>query len=171
MRIAQFRPIDVANGYGIRSSLFVSGCHHACPGCFNLEYQDFSYGQAWSQDLEEEILEKLRQPQIQGLTLLGGEPMEFGQELAEILIRLRSQLAVEGLDKDVWVYSGYTFEEICADAKKKLLLDQCDVLVDGLFVESLKDPALSFRGSSNQRVIDLKKTRLAGQIELLDVDK
>lgn len=155
MRLAQFRPYDVANGPGIRSSLFVSGCSHACPGCFNEEYQDYSYGEVWSKEMEEEVIDQLRKPEVQGLTLLGGEPMEHAKDLYFILQRIQEVLRAERLEKDFWIYSGYTLEEILADSDKAKLLSLCDVLIDGLFVDELKDPSLAFRGSSNQRVINL----------------
>lgn len=159
IRVAQFRPYDIANGPGVRSSLFISGCKHHCPGCFNGAYQDFTYGEAWNEDWEEKVFQQVRKKEIQGLTLLGGEPMEGAGELSQILERIQARLKKEGLEKDFWVYSGYRLEEILEDPDKKHLLFLCDVLVDGLFVEALKDPSLVFRGSSNQRIIEIKKLK------------
>lgn len=159
MKVAQFRPYDIANGEGVRCSLFVSGCRHHCPGCFNGEYQDFDYGQEWDENWEEIVYGQLRRPEIQGLTLLGGEPMEHAAALSSILRRLQARLREEGIEKDFWVYSGDTYEQILKSKEKKSLLDCCDVLVDGLFVEALQDPSLAFRGSSNQRLIHLREKK------------
>lgn len=157
MRVAQFRPYDIANGYGIRCSLFVAGCSHNCPGCFNQAYRDFSYGELWSDNIENQVLTQLMKDEIQGLTLLGGEPMDHAKDLTEILLRLRKQLYEKGLNKDIWIYSGYTLEQILADETKKSLLLLCDVLIDGLFEIDKKSPDLPFRGSANQRLIVLSE--------------
>ena len=160
MYYAQFRPYDVANGPGIRCSLFVSGCTHNCPGCFNGDYQRFNYGQKWNDEIEKQVLDQMSLEQIDGLTLLGGEPMQNTAGLIPLLEHLRQFLADHNLEgkKDIWVYSGYTYEQILADPNRLALLKLCDVLVDGLFVEELKDLNLRFRGSSNQRIIDIHKS-------------
>lgn len=162
MRYAQIRPFDVANGEGIRVSVFVTGCTHRCPGCFNEAYQDFDYGQEWTAETTRQLIRYLQSPAVSGLTLLGGEPMQ-NFELTEVLREVK-----QVVDKSIWVYSGYTYEEILAHPKRKAMLDECDVLVDGLFVEALKDLRLKFRGSSNQRLIDLRETRAKGKLVLLD---
>lgn len=169
MNIAQFRPYDIANGLGIRCSLFVSGCNHHCPGCFNQSYQDFSYGEPWSQEIEEQLKTQLAKPEVDGLTLLGGEPMEHATDLTEILKRIKRQMPSDQKAKNIWIYSGYTFEQIKSDPPKLKLLQQCDVLVDGLFIEALKNPQLAFRGSSNQRIIDIKQSLQTGNIVLYDL--
>lgn len=149
---------DVANGIGVRVSLFVSGCRRHCPECFNIEAQDFKYGQLFT-DKEVELIEsKLQLPHVQGLTLLGGEPMELENviELWPLCQYLKNQYP----DKDIWCYTGYTFEELWVrenNATRKLL-GYIDILVDGDYQKDKHDLSLRFRGSSNQRIIDIKKT-------------
>lgn len=155
MRYAQIRPLDVANGEGIRVSFFVTGCRFNCPGCFNKAYQDFTYGQVWTDAQTQEVIDALKAPYIQGLSVLGGEPFQNTEDLLPVLKNIRSSMREE---QNIWIYSGYTFEELMEDDLKKEMLSLCDVLVDGLFVLALKDLRLKFRGSSNQRIIDLKKT-------------
>ncbi|MDO5734110.1 MAG: anaerobic ribonucleoside-triphosphate reductase activating protein [Eubacteriales bacterium] len=157
MRYAQIRPYDVANGEGIRVSIFVTGCTHRCPECFNEAYQDFNFGQEWTDETTQEVISYLERPEISGLTLLGGEPMQ-NLYLAEILRKLRARV-----DKSVWIYSGYTYEQIIEHPGRRALLEECDVLVDGLFVLALRDLKLRFRGSSNQRIIDIKESLRAGE--------
>lgn len=163
MHYGQMRQYDIANGTGIRSTVFVTGCSRHCVNCFNPEYQDPAAGQEWTEKETKQLLEWLQAPTNSGLTLLGGEPMENTQDLTALVKTVKAALP----HKSVWVYSGFTYEEIMADAKKKKLADVCDVLVDGPFVDALKDPGLYFRGSSNQRVIDLQKTRASGKVTLL----
>ena len=152
MRYAQIRKMDIANGEGIRVSIFVTGCTHKCKGCFNGAYQDFAFGEIWTDDTTKEVINYLKNDVIDGLTLLGGEPMQ-NLGLIDILRKIK-----EEVEKSIWIYSGYTFEQIISDEKKLALLKECDVLVDGLFVEDLLDLKLRFRGSSNQRIIDIKKS-------------
>lgn len=163
MHYAQMRQYDIANGPGIRSTVFVTGCSRHCYNCFNPEYQDFGAGKEWTGKEMEALLGWLRSPTNSGLTLLGGEPMENAEGLVPMVRAIKEEMP----QKSVWVYSGFLYEEIMADEKKRALLDLCDVLVDGPFVDSLKDPGLYFRGSSNQRVIDLHQTREAGTVCLL----
>ena len=163
MKYANFKEYDIANGPGIRFSLFVSGCTHHCKGCFNPETWDFNYGKPFTKDVEDFILKEVGHEFYEGMTLLGGEPMENTDGLTQIVQNVKQAMP----DKSVWVYSGFTYDEIIQDPQKKALLDVCDVLVDGPFVDDLKDPGLYFRGSSNQRVIDLKATRTSGQITLV----
>ncbi len=163
MHYGQMRQYDIANGPGIRSTVFVTGCSRHCVNCFNPEYQDPAAGQKWTEKEMKQLLEWLQAPTNGGLTLLGGEPMENTADLTDLVKTVKAALP----HKSVWVYSGFTYEEIMADAKKKALADVCDVLVDGPFVDALKDPGLYFRGSSNQRVIDLQKTRASGKVTLL----
>lgn len=157
------RQYDIANGPGIRSTIFVTGCSRHCFNCFNPEYQDPRAGQEWTDKEMKQLLSWLSAPTNSGLTLLGGEPMENTDGLTQIVQNVKQAMP----DKSVWVYSGFTYDEIIQDPQKKALLDVCDVLVDGPFVDDLKDPGLYFRGSSNQRVIDLKATRTSGQITLV----
>lgn len=150
MNYAQMRKYDIANGLGIRATLFVSGCTHQCPGCFNEAYQDFSYGKLWNEEAEETFMSYVRDANVHGVSILGGEPMQQDASLAALLKRIKEETG-----KNIWIYSGDTFENIIKDPLKKEILQYCDVLVDGPFVEALKDLHLRFRGSSNQRIIDV----------------
>lgn len=151
MNYAQIRKYDVANGPGIRTTIFVTGCTHNCKECFNKEYQDFNFGDPWTDKETEMVKDYLNQPEVAGLTLLGGEPFQNVEGLVPLLKEIR-----KSTDKDIWIFSGDTFETIRADEKKFELLKLCDVLVDGPFVNELKDLRLKFRGSSNQRIIKIK---------------
>ena len=161
---AQIRPLDVANGPGIRVSIFVAGCTHNCPGCFNQEYMDFNYGDPWTEAQTQQVIEALSNPVIAGLTLLGGEPMQ-NLWLRCVLKEIKRQV-----DKPIWIYSGYTFEQIITHRGRAQLLRECDVLVDGLFRQELLDLRLKFRGSSNQRIIDIPSSLAAGQVVLYPLD-
>lgn len=152
MRYGQIRKYDIANGEGIRTSIFVTGCTHKCPECFNGEYQDFSHGSLWTDETTDQVISYLKDDSVEGLTLLGGEPMQ-NLALIDIVRRIKNEV-----DKSIWIYSGYTFEQILEDPRKLDLLRECDILVDGLFINELKDLKLSFRGSSNQRIIDIKES-------------
>ena len=164
MRYSQLRAYDVANGPGIRASFFVSGCTIRCKNCFNEEYQDFNFGNEWTEETTEEILEYLEDSNVEGLTILGGEPFDNAEDLLEIIKDLRTRT-----DKSIWIYSGYVFEKLIKNPVKKEILENVDVLVDGPFVEEKKDLMLAFRGSSNQRIIDLKKTFEENQIVLVNL--
>ena len=150
MNYGTIKKVDVANGPGVRVSLFVSGCRNHCKGCFNPETWDFSYGQPFTKETEDEIIEALRPSWIQGLSILGGEPMEPENEAA--LISFLERVRVELPGKDIWLYSGYRFE----DLQGREILDFVDVLVDGPFDEKEKDAGLAFRGSRNQRIIRME---------------
>lgn len=154
MRYGQIRKCDVANGEGVRTSVFVTGCTHRCPGCFNPEYQDFCAGEVWTDEQEDQVISFAREPYIAGVTLLGGEPMQNTPALIKLAQRLKAELPT----KTLWIYSGYTFEEILTSPDKLELLSYADVLVDGRFVEALKDVRLKFRGSSNQRVLNVQES-------------
>jgi len=164
MNYAQIRKYDTANGPGIRTSLFVSGCTHNCPGCFNASYMKFNYGNSWTQAVEDEFITHLHEPHIKGVTILGGEPMD--QIHDDVLANLLQRIKVE-TGKNIWLYSGYTFEQITANAKRREILEQCDALVDGLFVAELKNLKLKFKGSSNQRIIDVQKSLASSEVVLL----
>ena len=161
MNIADYKRFDVINGRGLRHSLFTSGCLHACKGCFNAAAWNFNYGTAYTQELEEQIIADLnmKDVQIAGLSILGGEPFEHPQELLELVKRIKAEC--EG--KNIWIWSGYTLEEILADEPKRLLLSYCDVLIDGKFVLEQRNLKLSWRGSENQRVLDVAASLEAGQ--------
>ena len=149
---------DLINGLGVRVTLFVSGCSHHCPGCFNQKAWNEDYGKPYTQEVEDAIIEYLKAPYVDGLTFLGGEPMEPSHQ--EYIWKLIERVRRELPDKNIWLYSGSTLEQLRAMSTPyvKNILANVDVLVDGLFVLSLRDPDLPFRGSSNQRVIDMKKT-------------
>ena len=162
MHYAAYNKYDAANGTGLRASLFVSGCSHQCPGCFNKEAWDFNYGKEFTTEFEDEIIEDLKNEQrpLRGLSILGGEPFDNVNGLIGLVVRASSL-------KDVWVWSGYTFEEILADKEKKFMLEQIDVLVDGKFIQRLHDPKLRFKGSSNQRIIDVQESLNRNAIVIL----
>lgn len=162
MRYGQLRKYDIANGPGIRTSVFVTGCRRHCKGCFNPEYQNFNAGKLPDWEFFKTLHEYLANPNVSGLSILGGEPFEP----ENFWLVLNAIGAAKLYHKSVWIYSGFTFEEILADEKKALLVKLCDVLVDGPFVEALKDPGLRFRGSSNQRLIDIQKSLKAGKVVL-----
>ncbi len=151
MNIATVKYNDVADGLGVRTTVFVSGCRRHCPGCQNPETWDFDFGERFNWQVEQMVIDSLRPSWIQGLTICGGEPFEPENEAALIpfLQRVRKELP----SKDIWIYSGYTMEEL----EGRELLRFADVLVDGAFVAGLKDAGLAFRGSRNQRIIRLKE--------------
>lgn len=161
MHYGNIKECDIADGPGVRVSLFVSGCRHHCKGCFNSETWDFQYGKPYTKETEEEIIRLLEPDFIQGFTLLGGEPFEPENqaELVKLLKRIRETYP----KKDIWCYSGYLYDVDMIPGGKvytevtEEMLSYIDVLVDGEFVEELKDITLVFRGSSNQRILHLKE--------------
>lgn len=155
MRYAQIRKFDVTNGPDVRTTLFVTGCTNNCEGCFNKELQDFNYGEEWTKETEDKFLEYAKNENVNGVNILGGEPMEqvMDDSLYNLLLRIKNETG-----KSIWLWSGYLYEEIIKDNSKKRLLELVDVLVDGRFVISKRDITLKYRGSSNQRVIDVKKS-------------
>lgn len=171
MNYAVIKRTDVANGPGVRVSLFVSGCTHACKGCFNSETWDFAYGRAFSEEAQREIMQALDHDYIKGFSVLGGEPMESQNRGTVLEILQKIKAAYPG--KSIWCYTGYDYEK---DLKRWIaegdrtvaeLLELIDVLVDGEFVEEKKDLRLAFRGSGNQRLIDMKATKKAGHVVCL----
>ena len=167
MNYATIKTYDTANGPGVRVSLFVSGCTHYCKDCFNSEAWDFNYGKPFTEETMEELLKAIDREWIEGITFLGGEPMNPRnvEKVSEIIQRIRCSYP----EKNIWVYSGATYESDSLHPIKNDILNLCDVMVDGPFIIALRDPDLAFRGSSNQRVIDLKKTREKGEVVILDV--
>lgn len=170
MNYGNIKECDIANGPGVRVSLFVSGCRHHCKGCFNEETWDFQYGNSYTEETEETIINLLKAGYIQGLSLLGGEPFEpeNQHELVKLLRRVRETYP----EKDIWCYSGYLYDvdmvpggRVYTDVTEEML-SYLDVLVDGRFVEAQKDVTLHFRGSRNQRIIDVKKSREANEVVL-----
>ena len=165
---------DIANGPGVRVVLFVSGCRHHCPGCFQPQTWDFSYGQPFTQDTVDELLRLLQPDYIAGLTLLGGEPME--PENQPVLLDLVRQVKAAYPEKNIWCFSGYLYDDLAAGkigdgAITRALLGLVDVLVDGEFILAKKKLQLRFRGSENHRLIDLRKTEQAGQVVLWTDEK
>ncbi|MBE2989494.1 anaerobic ribonucleoside-triphosphate reductase activating protein [Sneathia vaginalis] len=161
MNYALIKEMDVADGPGIRTSLFVSGCKHKCKGCFNEDIWEFDTGKEFTYDTIEYIVKLLKRDYIKGLTLLGGEPLDPDNQewVYKLVVRVREEVP----NKTIWCYTGYTYEFVIGYMYKKLpytkkLLDLVDVLVDGKFIQDLLDLKLQFRGSANQRVIDLRKT-------------
>ena len=173
MRYGTVKKADIANGLGVRVSLFVSGCRHHCKGCFQPETWDFNYGEEYTDAVQEDILSEFERPYYQGLTVLGGEPME--PENQPYVLELLKEFKKRFPDKDVWIYSGYTFEDDILAGKlgDKAITDELisyvDVLVDGEFVQAEKDITLKFRGSRNQRLIDVKKSLAEGKTVLLEL--
>ena len=166
MNYAALKKFDIANGPGVRVSLFVSGCRHRCKNCFNSEAWDFSYGNPFTSDVENEILTELGKDYIMGLSLLGGEPFEPENRAA--LTDLLEKAKQKCPQKPVWCYTGFQFEELEKQETAKKMLEYIDVLVDGKFVEELKSADLIFRGSSNQRIIDVKKSLETGGVVWLE---
>lgn len=164
---------DIANGTGCRLSLFVSGCRNRCKGCFNVETRNFSYGTRFTEDTMQEILEKLRPEYISGITILGGEPLDYNNQphVLKVLKRVRKELP----EKDIWIYTGFTWEDL-TDEKRygkseegRSILKMTDVLVDGPFVLEEKDISLPFRGSRNQRIIDVQESLRTGAVVTLQI--
>ena len=172
MNYAKINKTDIANGPGVRVSLFVSGCTHHCKGCFNPETGDFAYGQPFGVEAQAELLQSLAPPYIAGLTLLGGEPMEPGSQRALLPFLERVREAYP--EKTVWCYTGYLFDQEllgCSRARCEVtdaLLALVDVLVDGEFMQEKKDISLRFRGSKNQRVIDVRESLGSGKVTCLE---
>ncbi len=167
MHYSKINKNDIANGIGIRVTLFVSGCTHRCKGCFNPETWDFSFGDTFSKETENELLKALEPSYIDGLTLLGGEPMEPQNQ--QVLVQFLEKMKQMYPTKTVWCFTGYTFEELVGESRARCevtekILSLIDVLVDGEFKEELKDISLRFKGSSNQRIIDVKKTLQSTEI-------
>lgn len=160
--VADYKPFNMVDGEGVRCSLYVSGCLFNCPGCYNRVAQNFHYGKPYTQQLEDQIIQDLSHSYVQGLTLLGGEPFLNTQVCLKLVRRVRKEF---GHKKDIWSWSGYTWEELMQESADKLaLLNYLDILVDGRFLEAKKDLTLQFRGSSNQRIIDVPKSLAQKQV-------
>ena len=163
MNYGNIKKYDIADGPGVRVSLFVSGCRHHCKGCFNEETWNFNYGEPFTDEVKDRILKLLEPVYIQGFSLLGGEPFEPENQV--VLVKLLREIKETYPKKDIWCYSGYLFDVDLAEGGRvhtevtDEMLSYIDVLVDGEFVEELKDITLKFRGSSNQRILELAKLR------------
>lgn len=169
MNYANIKTYSIENGTGVRVSLFVSGCTHHCRDCFNEQAWDFEYGNPFTEDTENAVIEALTPDYMAGITLLGGEPMEPVNQrgLLPLLKRIRKELP----QKTVWAYTGYVYEDLLEGGRAHCevteeLLSLCDILVDGPFIAEKKNISLRFRGSENQRIIDLKATRETGKVVL-----
>lgn len=174
MNYCALRTCDVANGPGMRVTLFVSGCTNHCPGCFQPETWDFHYGEAFTEDTQRHILELLAPEYIAGLTLLGGDPFEPDNQRG--LLPLLKQVKTAYPKKSVWAYTGFLLdEELQTDGSHPRcevtdeILSYIDVLVDGRFVEAQKDVRLKFKGSANQRIIDVRQTLASGEVTLANI--
>ncbi len=153
MRYGQIRKYDIANGPGIRTSVFVTGCPLKCPGCFNKEYQDELNGKEWTKEQEDLVIKYLKIEHVSGLSILGGEPLVQDENLLNLLKRAKKEV-----DKDIWLWTGFCYEQL--NKKQLEVLKYVDVLVDGPFIQEKKDLNLKYCGSTNQRVIDLNKHSL-----------
>ena len=163
MNYATIKECDVANGPGVRVSVFVSGCNHHCKGCFNEIAWDFEYGEKFTEDTINKVIKDLDHDYIEGLSLLGGEPLEHSNQKG--LLPLIKQVKEKFPNKTVWSWTGFSFDK---DLKDKEVSKYIDVLVDGQYVEALRDPKLKYAGSSNQRVIDVQKSLKENKLILWD---
>lgn len=170
MNYAEIKEYDIANGPGVRMTLFVSGCRHHCKNCFNEIAWDFNYGNVFDEAVEDAFVEKLNSSVVRGLTLLGGEPLDPANQPG--VLKLLRKVKKQCPSKDIWCYTGYVWEkdvcgwmsEQCPETKE--ILSLIDVCVDGPFIEALKNISLQFRGSENQRLIDVSKTLQTGEVVL-----
>lgn len=166
MNCAKIRKFDVSNGPGIRTTLFVSGCTNNCEGCFNRELQDFNYGDKWTKEKEDEFLYFVKNENVVGVNILGGEPMDQvkDKDLHNLLKRIK-----EETNKSIWLWSGYIYEDIISDSNKNEILTYVDVLIDGRFQLDKRNISLKYRGSSNQRVIDVAKSKKHNKVIELEI--
>lgn len=171
MNIAKIRTMDISNGPGIRASIFVSGCRNNCKGCFNKEAQDFDYGEKYSENIEKRIFKILENEHIQGLSILGGEPLDLKNQ--EGVLALIVKVKEKYPKKDIWLWSGYTIENLISRENPitNKILEKIDYIVDGPFIEELKNPSLEFRGSSNQRIINTEEYFKQRNEELENIKK
>lgn len=168
MRYEKIRKFDVSNAPGVRSTLFVTGCTHDCKGCFNKELQDFGAGEVWTQEDEDNFVSYVKNDNVVGVNILGGEPMQ--QVMDDCLPNLLKRVKEE-TGKNIWLWSGYLLEQILEDEKRRKILEYVDVLVDGRFEIDKRNINLKYRGSENQRVIDVKKTLMSDSVVLYDFEE
>ena len=175
MHVGDVMTADVANGEGMRVSVFVSGCRNHCKGCFQPQTWDFNYGREYTPEIEQFIIDELSKSYYDGLTILGGDPME--PENQEPVLRLLRRIKKELPDKNVWAYTGYVYDRDLVPGGKRFvdgvtreLLESIDILIDGRFVEELKNLMLNFRGSGNQRIIKMKETLETGKVVLSELN-
>ena len=175
MHVGEVMTADVANGEGMRVSVFVSGCRNHCKGCFQPQTWDFNYGREYTPEIEQFIIDELSKSYYDGITILGGDPME--PENQEPVLRLLRRIKKELPDKNVWAYTGYVYDRDLVPGGKRFvdgvtreLLESIDILIDGRFVEELKNLMLNFRGSGNQRIIKMKETLETGKVVLTELN-
>ena len=175
MHVGEVMTADVANGEGMRVSVFVSGCRNHCKGCFQPQTWDFNYGREYTPEIEQFIIDELSKSYYDGITILGGDPME--PENQEPVLRLLRRIKKELPDKNVWVYTGYVYDRDLVPGGKRFvdgvtreLLESIDILIDGRFVAELKNLMLNFRGSGNQRIIKMKETLETGKVILSELN-
>ena len=175
MHVGEVMTADVANGEGMRVSVFVSGCRNHCKGCFQPQTWDFNYGREYTPEIEQFIIDELSKSYYDGITILGGDPME--PENQEPVLRLLRRIKKELPDKNVWAYTGYVYDRDLVPGGKRFvygvtreLLESIDILIDGRFVEELKNLMLNFRGSGNQRIIKMKETLETGKVVLSELN-
>ena len=178
MKYASIRELDISNGEGVGVSLFVQGCHFHCKGCFNSETWDFNGGYEWTQKTKEDFLKLVDRPYIKRVSILGGEPLA-DENLDEVL-KLVNEIRLSFPLKDIWLYSGYTFEQVVYPVvtddfnpvrdeminKRRTIVEQCDVFVDGRYVDAQRDVTAKWRGSTNQRVVNLKESLKQNKVVL-----
>ena len=175
MHVGEVMTADVANGEGMRVSVFVSGCRNHCKGCFQPQTWDFNYGREYTPEIEQFIIDELSKSYYDGITILGGDPME--PENQEPVLRLLRRIKTELPVKNVWAYTGYVYDRDLVPGGKRFvdgvtreLLESIDILIDGRFVEELKNLMLNFRGSGNQRIIKMKETLETGKVVLSELN-
>ena len=157
MNYAKIRKFDVSNGPNVRTTIFVSGCTNGCEGCFNKELQDFNYGSKWDEKIEDEFLSYVKDENVKGVNILGGEPLDQikDNDLLNLLIRIKKET-----NKEIWLWTGYTIEEVMKDKRRLELIKNVDVVIDGRFELDKRDISLKYRGSSNQRIINVKELEI-----------
>ena len=168
MNYSQLIACDIANGEGIRTSLFVSGCPIHCPGCFNQEAQDQAFGKPFDDKAKQKIFKELEHDWCRGVSFLGGEPLSKLSDNRKVIIELAKEIREKFPDKTIFLWSGYLFEEILEDKDMKGILDYIDILIDGPFIEENKDLSLKWRGSSNQHIVNVAKWRQTGEVSYIN---
>ena len=158
MNYSALRKADIANGIGFRCTLWCCGCRRKCPGCFNPEAQDPNFGEPFTDEVKERIFKELSEPTCDGLSLMGGEPLSICSDNRKQTIQLCKEVKERFPNKSVWIWTGYLFEEIASDPSMKEILNYVDIIVDGEFRIEERDLSCAFKGSRNQRIIDVKKT-------------
>lgn len=167
MHYAKIKRFDIANGVGIRTSVFVSGCSNKCKGCFNQELWDKDYGQEFTDETIKEILDSIDKPYIGGLSILGGDPLEYYnlEMVDKLIIEFRKRF---GFNKSIWMWTGYLLEDIINDDRRWEVVRKLDYLVDGPFIQKKKNLKLKYRGSENQRIIDIQNSQTFNTLILKD---